>query len=110
MCRVSSLSKIPAQKHKKEKTEDSMGKDIDVCAERKMGIGEGIKEESWHTIPCSVPPCCVSLAIPGKREWGCPWLELRQAQGKDMPPEKEIKMNPSYWTLSASCNDLNRES
>lgn len=26
-----------------------------------------------------------------------------------MPPDKEIKMNPNYWILSASCKELNRE-
>lgn len=26
-----------------------------------------------------------------------------------MPPEKEIEMNPNYWILSASRNELNRE-
>lgn len=34
----------------------------------------------------------------------CLWLELRQAQRKDMPPAKAIKTNPNYWILSASCN------
>lgn len=36
-----------------------MGKDIDVCVEEEMGVGG-----SRHTIPCSVPPRCISLAAP----------------------------------------------
>ena len=49
-----------------------MGKDINVCVEEEMGVGQGMKAESRHVIPHSVPPRCVSPAAPGETRAGLP--------------------------------------
>lgn len=84
-----------------------MGKDIHLCVWGQTGDGSWGGDESGVTAHDSL--LGASAQLTEKQERGCPWLKARQAQGKDMPPDKEIKMNPNYWILSASCNDLNRE-
>lgn len=59
-----------------------MGKDIDECAKEEMGVGEGMKAESRHPIPHSVPPRRVSLAAPRGTRAGLPVVGAAAGAGK----------------------------
>lgn len=65
------------------------------------------KAELWQAILHSAPPHCLSLAAPGESK--CKPVARAAATGKDVPPSKEIKMNPDYGIPSASSDELNEE-